>query len=92
MLQTVDFHGAVEAARRKINAWVESETQGKTKQNYSHSIPAFLHGFNKWNSRVGKAKTCSHFCVFTLMLFKGSLSSHLLLKYESKLLARLFMS
>ena len=32
MLQTVDFHGAVDAARIKINAWVESETQGKTKQ------------------------------------------------------------
>lgn len=47
MLQTVDFHGAVEAARRKINAWVESETQGKAKQNHSHSITAFLHWLNK---------------------------------------------
>lgn len=47
MLQTVDFHGAVEAARRKINDWVESETQGKTKQNHSHPITTFLQEFNK---------------------------------------------
>lgn len=62
MLETVDFHGAVEAARRKINAWVESETQGKAKQNHSCSITAFLHGCNKINSRVGKAKTYSRLC------------------------------
>ncbi|XP_066042949.1 serpin B12 isoform X3 [Chamaea fasciata] len=35
MLQTVDFHGAVEAARRKINAWIESETQGKIKELFA---------------------------------------------------------
>lgn len=52
MLQTVDFHGAVEATRIKINSWVESETQGKTKQNHSHTITAFLDSFNKRNSRV----------------------------------------
>lgn len=52
MLQTVDFHGAVEAARIKINTWVESETQGKAKQNHSHATTAFLHSFNRRNSRV----------------------------------------
>ncbi|XP_010292635.1 PREDICTED: serpin B12-like [Phaethon lepturus] len=35
MLQTVDFHGAVEAARIKINNWVESETQGKIKELFA---------------------------------------------------------
>ncbi|XP_059327255.1 serpin B12-like isoform X2 [Ammospiza nelsoni] len=38
MLQTVDFHGAVEAARRKINAWVESETQGKIKELFAPGV------------------------------------------------------
>jgi len=52
MLQTVDFHGAAEDARMKINAWVESETQGKPKQNHSHTITAFFHCFSKTNSRV----------------------------------------
>uniref|UniRef100_A0A8C0HP63 Serpin family B member 11 n=1 Tax=Buteo japonicus TaxID=224669 RepID=A0A8C0HP63_9AVES len=35
MLQTVDFHGAVEATRIKINSWVESETQGKIKELFA---------------------------------------------------------
>ncbi|XP_068864361.1 serpin B12-like isoform X2 [Aphelocoma coerulescens] len=38
MLQTVDFHGAVEAARRKMNAWVESETQGKIKELFAPGV------------------------------------------------------
>ncbi|KAM7035906.1 serpin B5 [Passerculus sandwichensis] len=38
VLQTVDFHGAVEAARRKINAWVESETQGKIKELFAPGV------------------------------------------------------
>ncbi|XP_061851813.1 leukocyte elastase inhibitor [Colius striatus] len=38
MLQTVDFHGAVEAARRKINTWVESETQGKIKELFAPGV------------------------------------------------------
>ncbi|XP_062473729.1 serpin B12-like isoform X1 [Pezoporus occidentalis] len=38
MLQTVDFHGAVEAARIKINAWVESETQGKIKELFAPGV------------------------------------------------------
>ncbi|OWK55537.1 Serpin B5 [Lonchura striata] len=38
MLQTVNFHGAVEAARRKINAWVESETQGKIKELFAPGV------------------------------------------------------
>ncbi|RMC16058.1 hypothetical protein DUI87_08267 [Hirundo rustica rustica] len=38
MLQTVDFHGAVEAARRKINAWVESETRGKIKELFAPGV------------------------------------------------------
>uniref|UniRef100_A0A8C3QXW0 Leukocyte elastase inhibitor n=1 Tax=Cyanoderma ruficeps TaxID=181631 RepID=A0A8C3QXW0_9PASS len=38
MLQTVDFHGAVEAARRQINAWVESETQGKIKELFAPGV------------------------------------------------------
>lgn len=52
MLQTVDFKGALEAARIKINAWIESETQGKTKQTHSHTVTAFFHCFNKRNLRV----------------------------------------
>ncbi|KFP63411.1 Serpin B11 [Cariama cristata] len=35
MLQTVDFHGAVEATRIKINTWIESETQGKIKELFA---------------------------------------------------------
>ncbi|XP_033368002.1 serpin B11-like isoform X3 [Parus major] len=38
MLETVNFHGAVEAARRKINAWVESETQGKIKELFAPGV------------------------------------------------------
>ncbi|XP_030916841.1 serpin B12 isoform X2 [Geospiza fortis] len=38
VLQTVDFHGAVEAARRKINAWVESETQGKIRELFAPGV------------------------------------------------------
>ncbi|KAM9387895.1 serpin B11-like [Phaethornis superciliosus] len=38
MLQTVDFHGAVEAARVKINTWVESETQGKIKELFAPGV------------------------------------------------------
>ncbi|XP_050183642.1 serpin B12-like [Myiozetetes cayanensis] len=38
VLQTVDFHGAVEAARRKINDWVESETQGKIKELFAPGV------------------------------------------------------
>ncbi|XP_074003039.1 leukocyte elastase inhibitor-like [Numenius arquata] len=38
MLQTVDFHGAVEAARTKINSWVESETQGKIKDLFAPGV------------------------------------------------------
>ncbi|KAM6210598.1 serpin B12-like [Sarcoramphus papa] len=38
MLQTVDFHGAVEAARIKINTWVESETQGKIKELFAPGV------------------------------------------------------
>ncbi|XP_027637591.2 leukocyte elastase inhibitor [Falco peregrinus] len=38
MLQTVDFHGAVDAARIKINAWVESETQGKIKELFAPGV------------------------------------------------------
>ncbi|XP_074753978.1 serpin B12-like [Athene noctua] len=38
MLQTVDFHGAVEAARIKINSWVESETQGKIKELFAPGV------------------------------------------------------
>ncbi|XP_032847896.2 leukocyte elastase inhibitor isoform X3 [Tyto alba] len=38
MLQTVDFHGAVEAARMKINTWVESETQGKIKELFAPGV------------------------------------------------------
>uniref|UniRef100_A0A8C5TM40 Serpin family B member 11 n=1 Tax=Malurus cyaneus samueli TaxID=2593467 RepID=A0A8C5TM40_9PASS len=38
MLQIVNFHGAVEAARRKINAWVESETQGKIKELFAPGV------------------------------------------------------
>uniref|UniRef100_A0A8C8E809 Serpin family B member 11 n=1 Tax=Otus sunia TaxID=257818 RepID=A0A8C8E809_9STRI len=38
MLQTVDFHGAVEAARIKINGWVESETQGKIKELFAPGV------------------------------------------------------
>ncbi|XP_010117858.1 PREDICTED: serpin B8, partial [Chlamydotis macqueenii] len=38
VLQTVDFHGAVEAARIKINTWVESETQGKIKELFAPGV------------------------------------------------------
>ncbi|KFR12237.1 Serpin B11 [Opisthocomus hoazin] len=38
MLQTVDFHGAAEDARMKINAWVESETQGKIKDLFAPGV------------------------------------------------------
>ncbi|KAM6373433.1 leukocyte elastase inhibitor-like [Alca torda] len=38
MVQTVDFHGAVEAARIKINTWVESETQGKIKELFAPGV------------------------------------------------------
>ncbi|KAM6101002.1 serpin B5 [Theristicus caerulescens] len=38
MLQTVNFHGAVEAARVKINTWVESETQGKIKELFAPGV------------------------------------------------------
>ncbi|KFV19501.1 Serpin B12 [Tauraco erythrolophus] len=38
MLQTVDFHGAIEAARTKINTWVESETQGKIKELFAPGV------------------------------------------------------
>ncbi|XP_009883564.1 PREDICTED: leukocyte elastase inhibitor-like [Charadrius vociferus] len=38
MLQTVDFHGALEAARIKINTWVESETQGKIKELFAPGV------------------------------------------------------
>ncbi|XP_065687155.1 serpin B12-like [Patagioenas fasciata] len=38
ILQTVDFHGAVEAARIKINSWVESETQGKIKELFAPGV------------------------------------------------------
>ncbi|XP_010185219.1 PREDICTED: leukocyte elastase inhibitor-like [Mesitornis unicolor] len=38
VLQTVDFHGAVEAARLKINTWVESETQGKIKELFAPGV------------------------------------------------------
>uniref|UniRef100_A0A8C3JEJ8 Serpin family B member 11 (gene/pseudogene) n=1 Tax=Calidris pygmaea TaxID=425635 RepID=A0A8C3JEJ8_9CHAR len=34
----LDFHGAVEAARRKINSWVESETQGKIKDLFAPGV------------------------------------------------------
>ncbi|XP_054674053.1 serpin B12 isoform X2 [Grus americana] len=38
MLQTVDFKGALEAARIKINAWIESETQGKIKELFAPGV------------------------------------------------------
>ncbi|XP_009871732.1 PREDICTED: serpin B12-like [Apaloderma vittatum] len=38
MVQTLDFHGAVEAARIKINTWVESETQGKIKELFAPGV------------------------------------------------------
>ncbi|KAM6298916.1 leukocyte elastase inhibitor A-like [Aegotheles albertisi] len=38
VLQAVDFHGAVEAARIKINSWVESETQGKIKELFAPGV------------------------------------------------------
>ncbi|KAM6135149.1 LOW QUALITY PROTEIN: leukocyte elastase inhibitor-like [Pterocles gutturalis] len=38
MLQTVDFHSAAEAARIKINTWVESETQGKIKELFAPGV------------------------------------------------------
>ncbi|XP_010143241.1 PREDICTED: leukocyte elastase inhibitor-like [Buceros rhinoceros silvestris] len=38
MLQTVDFHGAVEATRTKINTWVERETQGKIKELFAPGV------------------------------------------------------
>ncbi|XP_064908629.1 serpin B12 isoform X2 [Columba livia] len=38
MLQTVDFHSAVEVARIKINSWVESETQGKIKELFAPGV------------------------------------------------------
>ncbi|PKU43864.1 serpin b12-like [Limosa lapponica baueri] len=38
MLETVDFHGAVEAARTKINSWVESETQGKIRDLFAPGV------------------------------------------------------
>ncbi|XP_014796491.1 PREDICTED: serpin B12-like [Calidris pugnax] len=38
MLQTVDFQGATEAARTKINSWVESETQGKIKDLFAPGV------------------------------------------------------
>nr|XP_010303497.1 PREDICTED: serpin B12-like [Balearica regulorum gibbericeps] len=38
VLQTVDFKGALEAARTKINAWIESETQGKIKELFAPGV------------------------------------------------------
>ncbi|KAK2534103.1 serpin b12 [Columba guinea] len=38
ILQTVDFHSAVEVARIKINSWVESETQGKIKELFAPGV------------------------------------------------------
>nr|XP_009513222.1 PREDICTED: leukocyte elastase inhibitor-like [Phalacrocorax carbo] len=38
MPQTVDFQGATEAARIKINAWVESQTQGKIKELFAPGV------------------------------------------------------
>uniref|UniRef100_A0A8C0F755 Serpin family B member 11 n=1 Tax=Bubo bubo TaxID=30461 RepID=A0A8C0F755_BUBBB len=37
-LTSMDFHGAVEAARIKINSWVESETQGKIKELFAPGV------------------------------------------------------
>uniref|UniRef100_A0A8B9P4T7 Serpin family B member 11 (gene/pseudogene) n=1 Tax=Apteryx owenii TaxID=8824 RepID=A0A8B9P4T7_APTOW len=38
ILQTVDFQDALEAAREKINSWVESETQGKIKELFAPGV------------------------------------------------------
>uniref|UniRef100_G3UPB6 Serpin family B member 11 n=1 Tax=Meleagris gallopavo TaxID=9103 RepID=G3UPB6_MELGA len=37
-LETVDFQGALEASRLKINNWVESETQGKIKELFAPGV------------------------------------------------------
>ncbi|XP_009488883.2 serpin B12 [Pelecanus crispus] len=38
MLEIVDFQGALEATRIKINSWVESETQGKIKDLFAPGV------------------------------------------------------
>ncbi|XP_009999202.1 PREDICTED: serpin B12 [Chaetura pelagica] len=38
VLEMVNFQGAVEAARTKINAWVEKETQGKIKELFAPGV------------------------------------------------------
>ncbi|XP_025970701.2 leukocyte elastase inhibitor-like isoform X1 [Dromaius novaehollandiae] len=38
ILQTVDFQNALEAAREKINSWVESETQGKITELFAPGV------------------------------------------------------
>uniref|UniRef100_A0A452H9V5 Serpin domain-containing protein n=1 Tax=Gopherus agassizii TaxID=38772 RepID=A0A452H9V5_9SAUR len=38
MLQTVDFENATEAARQKINSWVESKTQGKIRELFVSGV------------------------------------------------------
>uniref|UniRef100_A0A8C9L717 Serpin family B member 11 (gene/pseudogene) n=1 Tax=Pavo cristatus TaxID=9049 RepID=A0A8C9L717_PAVCR len=53
-LETVDFQRATEASRLKINDWVESETQGKTKQNCSCTIFSLFQCSFKKNSNERK--------------------------------------
>ncbi|XP_059579505.1 leukocyte elastase inhibitor [Alligator mississippiensis] len=64
--QTADFKNATEAARQKINSWVESQTQGKIKELF---IPGIIMTITvsvlvnaiyfkaNWNYKFDKTKT-----------------------------------